>query len=598
MTKVVLEDLANLTNENTVITSYNTNNASVEAGFDKTLSRDGTTPNQMLAQLDMNSNRIINLPSALFDTDPVRLEDLQTYVADHSFTVTVNNNIPVLASNTFDTRTAVQSATIAGTINFIRTAGYSSTGDGGGALYKRVGSQPTHLGKVQSLDGTWWEYCPEGYINAKAFGAKPDGSTDCSAIFNSLLTFAAGRTIYIPGGAGTGAGYLFNSPLTTFASTVNLLGDGQTQTTSPGVAYPTQSTTFLINFNSGFLFNLDTGAPCVFRGISFVSQSGVRPMASGGGITITCSQGGLGADLSVYNCSFSYLYNPIAVDKGGGGTIEGCQFTASVFRTLIFTTSGGFEGGVGTITDNIFTEYPSNPNSVIHTTVGYGKISDNYIVGGLIGIVLDVQAGFSAGALEIYNNQMEEQVSFGVYITRSASNAFVAMLQIKNNEFSNISQTGLTGHVYITESFGGNWVDSTSITGNVFRSALGNSGVYIAASGGLVGTSIINNEIQHFGAGTTTGISSKNTGVGGTLGTPTLIYDNRFSGLVGPRYDTNTAATVRDTQGMTFAQVTSTSCANGSTIYCTDGAFGSNPLNNATGTGAFARRIAGTWVGT
>lgn len=41
--------------------AYNDNNALIEAAFDNTLSRDGTTPNQMESALDMNSNDIDNV---------------------------------------------------------------------------------------------------------------------------------------------------------------------------------------------------------------------------------------------------------------------------------------------------------------------------------------------------------------------------------------------------------------------------------------------------------------------------------------------------------------------------------------------------------
>lgn len=52
----------------------------IQDEFENTLSRDGTSPNQMEAALDMNSNRILNLPEPVEDTDPVRLIDLSNLV--------------------------------------------------------------------------------------------------------------------------------------------------------------------------------------------------------------------------------------------------------------------------------------------------------------------------------------------------------------------------------------------------------------------------------------------------------------------------------------------------------------------------------------
>lgn len=76
MTKLTLTDISNLQNENTVVAAINANNASTEAALDNTLSRDGSSPNQMEATLDMNSERIINLPAPISPTEPARLQDV------------------------------------------------------------------------------------------------------------------------------------------------------------------------------------------------------------------------------------------------------------------------------------------------------------------------------------------------------------------------------------------------------------------------------------------------------------------------------------------------------------------------------------------
>lgn len=75
--KLELDNLANLNNQNTVVSTINNNNDAIEAAIENTLSRDGTTPNHMLADLDMNSNRILNCPDALSAQEPVTLSQLQ-----------------------------------------------------------------------------------------------------------------------------------------------------------------------------------------------------------------------------------------------------------------------------------------------------------------------------------------------------------------------------------------------------------------------------------------------------------------------------------------------------------------------------------------
>lgn len=53
--------------------AINENLVNIEENFQRVLYRDGSSPNHMLADLDMNSNRIINLPTASSPTEPVTL---------------------------------------------------------------------------------------------------------------------------------------------------------------------------------------------------------------------------------------------------------------------------------------------------------------------------------------------------------------------------------------------------------------------------------------------------------------------------------------------------------------------------------------------
>jgi len=56
-----------------------------------------------------------------------------------------------------DSRTSAQGQSFKPDVKWVRTAGFAAPGDGGGALYKRVSSEPSHAGKFQSADGAWWE---------------------------------------------------------------------------------------------------------------------------------------------------------------------------------------------------------------------------------------------------------------------------------------------------------------------------------------------------------------------------------------------------------------------------------------------------------
>jgi|SRR6478609_873388 len=78
MTKIVeLGTLASLENQTSAIQTLNDNSQKIEDAFENTLSRDGSSPNQMGAPLDMNSKRILNLPAPASDTDPARWTDVK-----------------------------------------------------------------------------------------------------------------------------------------------------------------------------------------------------------------------------------------------------------------------------------------------------------------------------------------------------------------------------------------------------------------------------------------------------------------------------------------------------------------------------------------
>lgn len=80
MTKVTLNDLTNLNNQQSSINTINGNNTTIETAFDNTLSRDGSNPNQMEATLDMNSNHVINLPEPAHGHEPLRLQDITNFI--------------------------------------------------------------------------------------------------------------------------------------------------------------------------------------------------------------------------------------------------------------------------------------------------------------------------------------------------------------------------------------------------------------------------------------------------------------------------------------------------------------------------------------
>jgi hypothetical protein len=64
----------------TTVPQINTELEKIEVAIQDTLSRKGDTPNAMTAPLDMNGERVLNLPAPVADTDPLRKIDGEVYV--------------------------------------------------------------------------------------------------------------------------------------------------------------------------------------------------------------------------------------------------------------------------------------------------------------------------------------------------------------------------------------------------------------------------------------------------------------------------------------------------------------------------------------
>ncbi len=133
----------------------------------------------------------------------------------------------------YNTKTGAEATTISAAVKTVELTGYSSPGDGGGALYRRVDSEPSHAGKFRSQDrfisdgtedltnGGWWEIS-EPIISVLMFGAVGDGAADdTTAIQNAVnAAIAAKGLLYFPSGT-----YKTTATITLNGG-VYVLGDG------------------------------------------------------------------------------------------------------------------------------------------------------------------------------------------------------------------------------------------------------------------------------------------------------------------------------------------------------------------------------------
>jgi hypothetical protein len=76
MTKITLNPVLNLIDSTTATNTINANSNTIQTAMDNTLSRDGTQPNTMQGNIDMNNNHILNLPAPANANEPARLADI------------------------------------------------------------------------------------------------------------------------------------------------------------------------------------------------------------------------------------------------------------------------------------------------------------------------------------------------------------------------------------------------------------------------------------------------------------------------------------------------------------------------------------------
>lgn len=84
----------------------------------------------------------------------------------------------------------------------VRVGGRHTTADKGTGIYVRVGTQPTHAAKFQSLDGGWWEL-NEPFPNVRQFGARGDGVTDDTNAIQDAFDYCVTKScmVQIPKGS-------------------------------------------------------------------------------------------------------------------------------------------------------------------------------------------------------------------------------------------------------------------------------------------------------------------------------------------------------------------------------------------------------------
>lgn len=217
MAKITLADVANGSN---AMSTINANSDAIEVASDDFLSRSGVGPNEMNADLNMNSKKILNLAPATTATEPVTLSQLETWqnpgsgvgVTDgNKGDITVSNDGDTWLLNTRDIDAATNingvvppanlgTGTADGT-TFLRGDGAWSAVSGAGGV---LPPDDTYTDITVTASGTVWTINPNAITHAKYQSIAADrilGTTGSSGVPAEIPCTSTGRAIL----AGTSA---------------------------------------------------------------------------------------------------------------------------------------------------------------------------------------------------------------------------------------------------------------------------------------------------------------------------------------------------------------------------------------------------------
>lgn len=489
----------------------------------------------------------------------------------------------------FQTRTDAIAATISPTLGSITTAGYTTPGDHGGALYKRSVLAPTHQGYFQSADGAYWVLAEE-VCTPQMFGAKGDQTGFDTVAIQNAVSYAAGRKVFLPQGR-----YAVDG---TISSTIPMHIEGVGTGSGPGQAAQDNDNCSVVSvYAQGDTFSVVSKYPSIFRNFRINSNPTIRPMTSGAGIKIAAPANDTTANSVIQNVGFSQLYRCIEFLRPSIMHVSGIYADGWIDAAIHSMTTSSNEGAGGFWSDLYLFGNTADDNTAgpcIRTNHGYTTIRDVLGLGGSFAVEASIGT-YPAGSLRIIGGYFEEQQSGGIRL-RSVDGQPLNMVLIDGVEFSVVTQgDDYLGHILIEEYNAGatDWVSLVNITNIVTRSQLTASAKHIWLQSGR-NVMLSNIQLEELGGNSPIGVQVTGATANTSIKAPFRIADVSFKGVFGTKFNLHTTVQLDHAEGLAFAELSG--WANGSTAYVTNGTNGSNPLTGA-GTGAIAKRLNGAWVG-
>lgn len=360
MAKLTTADLENLQNESTAVSTLNSNFTLVETALENTVSRDGTSPNEMSADFDMNSNRILNLPAPIAMQEPLRLQDLDDFVGgtlvinslsdgDRGDITLSSTGTVWTVDNSAITNAKLLDSTIANAKLATMAANTVKGNNTGGATNPTdltVAQIMTMLSAASTANSNTFladQYFKSGrpWIDVRAYGAVGDSVTNDYTAFNnalSALTSLGGGILYVPQGTyklGTGITVGSNNRLIGSGINSTILTSGNADITVVTVSGSRSGLENVWVLGKGT--NGDTGTFGATQNALVVTgtECVIRDVATWGGntaLSVTAS------DSIFYNVNASVAYGAALVATQGSNWYYRCKFDHATTAVVSVST--------------------------------------------------------------------------------------------------------------------------------------------------------------------------------------------------------------------------------------------------------------------
>lgn len=445
----------------------------------------------------------------------------------------------------FNTVAAVQGFTFVTPPDYLRTAGYTTVGDGGGALYKKSVSEPSHEGKIQSADGTWWELA-ELEPNPIMFGADSTGVADAATAFTNAIGFLPtdGGTIKIPSGdylidtnvvidkqasfRGEGEDQTFTgigpSSIRTTSQTLDMFGVQSNNVHFSGIDFPglgsrdsagqgkcivvgddivtvtdgaitasdqtfTSATGGLTGTSGQSIWIAGAGAGGINHRttIASVTDDNTVELTAAAGTTVSGATARWGTNyqgFSVSHCSISS--HSVAIDIQTGQNFNIHDNKLDSFDCIKVQNLLDGDGGEHIIESNLISADASSGKGVHWLSGGGLRVHDNKMLVAQWDIYIDWSQDTSGGP-QILGNSFENGAGF-IFITGDGT-ADLQNFLIDDNIFN-----GSSDGIEIDNTAGTGWLKNLVVSGNLIKTAAATTLVEIgrAADGFVISSNMIN----------------------------------------------------------------------------------------------------------